>query len=72
MNVVVDTSYGLIGELEKPGEIKLDENLQDLFPDAEKVFKQAVEDNISLKKKEDESASLNFEIRKEKIVAKRL
>ena len=43
----MDTSYGLIGELEKPEEIKLDENLQDLFPDAEKVFKQAVEDNIS-------------------------
>ena len=61
----MDTSYGLIGELEKPEEIKLDENLQDLFPDAEKVFKQAVEDNISLKKKEDESASLNFGIRKE-------
>ena len=51
MNVVVDTSYGLIGELEKPEEIKLDENLQDLFPDAEKVFKQAVENNIPLKKK---------------------
>ena len=47
---LMDTSDGLIGELVKSEEIKLDENWQDLFPDTDKAFKQAIEDDISLKK----------------------
>ena len=53
---LIDTSDGLIGELEKTEEIKLDENRQDLFPDSDNVFKQTVEDNISLKEEDDVSA----------------
>ena len=47
---LMDTSDGLIGELVKSEEIKLDENWRDLFPDTDKAFKQAIEDDISLKK----------------------